>query len=330
MTQTKKAKEEALLRELKERIEALGKEPNGEPSADRFKSRMARFGDLIKEFSAKIEHPEHLTRIATMVDYFSGITTPEGLSRIALEMAAVELADKPQAEDTSKTFADALAKMNEDEQKQFHYLRMLFVTDDAFGVLVRGHVLLESALKRCINEYVVSPKPGLYKYFSQKVRFAHMLGIIDKGEANVLIAINDLRNDVAHIGSNDDKESPDFDLTADHEKVLWEQFTSMTRYGFWPTYNKAKFPRHVRYVLAYLWLSLVARLNGLKNRRLQPVVDSIRAEVNPLSFSTFLPILMVKLFERATEEDTLKSEGVNSPIQESEPGGNAAIVGDKE
>jgi hypothetical protein len=162
----------------------------------------------------------------------------------------------------------------EADRRQALYLQKLTLTDDAFGVVVRGHVLIENALQACIYAYVPNPA-DLYRklemFFSQKIGLAHMLGVIDRDEKLILDQFNRLRNKLAHYGRGTQNEAPDFHLTEEHERQLWESFIKIPSMGGdWPEYDGSTFPTHLRYIVMQLYFTFNGRAKDLAKRKLAP------------------------------------------------------------
>lgn len=188
------------------------------------------------------------------------------------------------------------AALPEVEQNQAMYLQKLVLTDDAFGIIVRGHVLIENALQSCIYAYVPDPidlYAKLELFFSQKIRLAQMIGVISSDEASILAKFNALRNKIAHHGKGIANPQPDFQLTPEHERLLWEAFTqNPSMAGAWPPYDTSKFPTHLRYIVMHLWVVLNTRKHELAKRKLRPIVTELTEQPDTLILS-HLTMLMV-------------------------------------
>jgi hypothetical protein len=205
---------------------------------------------------------------------------------------------------------DKFRGLQETDRLQTLYLQKLALTDDAFGIVVRGHVLIENALQACIYAYVPNPA-DLYRrlemFFSQKIRLAHMLGIISADEKLVLDMFNRLRNQLAHYGHGTQSEAPDFHLTAEHERPLWEQFIKAPSMGGdWPEYDASIFPTHLRYIVMQLCFTFSGRAKDLEERKLSPIVDELvpQEDSRMLSYITKLSINLFAALGGTDEAET--------------------------
>jgi hypothetical protein len=194
-------------------------------------------------------------------------------------IALIRLAVRGDAPDTPKLgddFLERFGAMSAKERASVEYVLRVIESEDAFGVVVRGHVLLETALDSCIYSYVPNPMDLFGKlelFFSKKVRLAVMLGIISSDEAMLLKTLNTLRNDLAHAKRRfPDVSPPDFKLTWKREKEIWSEFIrNKAVKGEWPEYDKEKFPKYLRYIYIRVYLLLAQRESLLKERRLTSI-----------------------------------------------------------
>lgn len=264
------------------------------------RDRLAEIRSGINEVQATFEDGEKpLTAVSERLEAFEKLVSPDGLRQLIFEMIAEKLPDAPVPESAVEAVRAKLLGMSDQELRQFLYLQRVVLTDDAFGIIVRGHVLIENALQACIYAYVPNPV-DLYRklemFFAQKIRLAYMLGVIDDNERRMLNHFNKLRNDIAHFGEGVENDAPDFHLTAKEEESLWRKFVAnKSMGGKWPSYDASKFPRYLRYVVMYLYVALSARANELKVLRLPSVVEKFQATDLDKSMRTIVPIMLVNV-----------------------------------
>lgn len=246
------------------------------------------------------QEQQHLDKVLDSLRQLEVFTDPQKLLEYLFEHVVERLqdADVPlDADGVEKTRA-IFEKMSEAERQGVLYLRRLILTDDAFGIVVRGHVLIENALEECVASYVPDPVDlfgELKMFFAQKLLLAKMLGVISADEYNILKAFNKLRNEVAHNSKR--SNTAGFHLTAERERELWNAFVSnpaMT--GKWPAYDVAKHPIYLRYMVVHLYLMLTKRGSDLKERRLAPVVADIRASDPHAALAWVLSPILVHIF----------------------------------
>jgi hypothetical protein len=190
----------------------------------------------------------------------------------------------------------------DDTKRQIRYMLRMIGTQDAFGVVVRGHVLIENMLDTCIYEYAQNPMDlfneiGLFG--AQKIKLACMLGVIDTHEQQILLALNTLRNKVAHGRHRfPDVGDPDFELAWSDEKSLWSKFTNNEAMsGEWPAYSKDNFPEYLRYIYLHVYSILSSRSAALAKHKLKPILDAIKPDEGQRLIQPVLTIFYFKLFE---------------------------------
>lgn len=200
----------------------------------------------------------------------------------------------------------------EADRRQTLYLQKLALTDDAFGIVVRGHVLIENALQACIYAYVPNPVDVYRKlelFFSQKIRLAYMLGVVSVEEQLILDRFNGLRNKLAHYGRGTHSKAPDFHLTAEHERALWVEFTKVTSMGGdWAPYDPSIFPTHLRYIVMHLYFTLGGRAKELRKRKLAPIVSELLHEEDSVMLS-YITKLSIDLFNALGGREQTEGQG---------------------
>lgn len=262
-----------------QKLKARGDEPWS--GAGVAKERLAEFRSLLQGLYDIHDDEKDRTSIQEVIATLSQVEDlldPNKRAAMLLKRLSEPSAIKPDSEGLDQARAAFLAKPAQ-EQRQFLYLQRLALTDDAFGVIVRGHVLIENALQACIYAYVPHPA-DLYRklelFFAQKVRLAHMLGIITRDESRILLEFNELRNQIAHFGKGTEHSSPDFLLTPEREEELWLKFVgNPAMKADWVEYDRSKFPLHLRYIVMHLYLVLSSRIDRLASKKLSPVIDEI-------------------------------------------------------
>jgi hypothetical protein len=101
-------------------------------------------------------------------------------------------------------------------QREALFIVRFGLSDDSYGVVIRGHVIVEDALGACIASYLPD-RPALGKDFPRfrrgfmgKVILGYDLGVFDAAERQILKEFNALRNRVAHELGGD--EEPRFGI----------------------------------------------------------------------------------------------------------------------
>lgn len=78
-------------------------------------------------------------------------------------------------------------------------LRHIYESHDAVVIVVRGHILIESFLETCLDNYL---RGGIGTFrgsgFDTKVRLAYAVGLLNDSERDLFDAFNALRNRLAH------------------------------------------------------------------------------------------------------------------------------------
>lgn len=204
-----------------------------------------------------------------------------------------------------------------EEKKSVRYMSRMIGSEDAFGVVVRGHVLIENMLDTCIYKYVPHPLDlfnDLKLFIAEKIKLAHMLGIIDEAEKQMLIALNNLRNKVAHVQRKfPDTAEPQFDLTWAEEKSLWSLFIrNDAMSGEWPEYNRDEFPQFLRYIYLHVYTVLSSRATTLGEHALKPIYDIIKPDAGQRLILPVMTIMFSKMFKEienaALDETRLQSQ----------------------
>lgn len=285
--------------------------------------RIAELRSMVEKYEsqAKSEGKEAEFRQGmAMIARLEWMLTPEG---IASQLVTKMVQDTPNAQPHAGATAELraiLEALPEAEQRQALYLQKLVLTDDAFGIILRGHVLIENTLQACIYAYVPEPVDlyGKLELFArQKIDLAYMLGIVSKDERALLGSFNALRNKLAHFDKGTKYQSPDFQFTAKDEEKLWKEFvTNPAAAGEWPPYDAAKFPRHLRYIVSHLYLMLSERWARVEAKRLTPVHETVVLSETERSFRNLYAIMFVKLMGAVggvADDDSASGNPVTEP-----------------
>jgi hypothetical protein len=103
-------------------------------------------------------------------------------------------------------------------------LKRIFSTEDAVVILIRGMLIVENQLERCLDRFLLhgmKPFAGLRLFFEGKLILAHGVGLIGDAEYKLLSTLVNLRNKVAH--------KFEAELTVEDERVFNE---TLVRVGF--------------------------------------------------------------------------------------------------
>jgi len=236
---------------------------------------------------------------ADAIDTLADLLDPE--RRTIAVIRLIVRADKaPEVPKVGDDFLDRFGAMSAKERAGVEYILRMIESEDAFGVVVRAHVLLETALDSCIYSYVPNPMDlfdELELFFSKKVKLAVMLGIISSDEAKLLRTLNSLRNDLAHAKRRfPDVSSPDFKLTWQREKTIWAEFIrNESVKGEWPEYDKDKFPQYLRYIYIRVYLLLAQRESLVKERRLTSIYADGQLSDQEAAVASFLTIIISRV-----------------------------------
>lgn len=195
----------------------------------------------------------------------------------------------------------AFDKLADDKKQQLQYMLSMIATEDAFGVVVRGHVLVENTLDSCI--YAAVPKPrDLFKdlrlFGIEKIRLAQMLGVLSSDEENMLTTLNALRNKVAHVRRQfPEIAEPDFEVKPKDERDIWLQFVgNISKVAGWPKYREEDFPLNLRYVYLHLYLVLSRRVDLISERGTKSIAEAIEPDDQQKMALPLLTILFAKVF----------------------------------
>ena len=194
-------------------------------------------------------------------------------------------------------------KLADDKKQQLQYMLSMIATEDAFGVVVRGHVLVENTLDSCIYAAVPNPR-DLFKdlrlFGIEKIRLAQMLGVIDTDEERMLTSLNTLRNKVAHVRRKfPEVAEPDFEVRAKDEEAIWLQFVGkISKVAGWPKYCEEDFPQHLRYVYLHLYLVLSRRVDLLTDRGPKSIIDAVELDDQQKMVLPLLTIFFAKVFAK--------------------------------
>ncbi len=293
-------------RRFADRAKTLSESPITEPGS--WMQRLRDIRQLLVEFQDIEEIGADLPGMIALLDDLLDLINPVNIARRHLtgRLKAIAQFSDEQLNDARQK----IPELSPDQRRQTRFLRALVLTDDAFGIVLRGHVLVENAIEACIYQYL--PNPQLLKklniFFSKKIRLAFMLGIISKDERDILNALNVLRNKVAHFeGDVLAEKSPDFVVTADDERALWSEFAhNPAMCGEWPEYERNKFPLFLRYFVVHLYVYFDNRARRLRQRRLPPVHMDLKfseMERAVMPYSSMLIVTAVSKLESKTRHD---------------------------
>jgi hypothetical protein len=311
--------EERLQQEFAARFERWRHEPRPEStSGNALKDSFDSMRSIARELESKYPQVEKpFEKFFAMLDLVENALSAEGIQRILLEKVIAESPKTLFPAEAAEKLREAIAGMTDAEQRQFAYLRLFAATEDAFGIIVRGHVMLESMIQSCIYAYVPNPLDlysKLEMFFAQKVNLAFMLGIIDNHEKQILKDFNNLRNRIAHIGGDVGAEGPDFSLTPEDEEALWKKFVANPSVGgAWMPYDKTEFSQYIRYIVMALYIMLSERHEKLKTRRLKALAEEFSVSGNSKLMRFLLPIFAVKAIG-STVLDKDKSPDRETPL----------------
>jgi len=266
--------------------------------ADGWKQLFMTFRALLityQEFDKEKNFSDTIAALDNVLGFFDPIVVGQRFLKRVVESLPTMAPDVAAAK-------ERFAKLSEREQRQALYLQRFVLTDDAFGIMVRGHVLIESALQRCIYAYVSSPRDLYDKmemFFQRKLQLARMLDLIDDGELQILSDFNELRNRLAHLTGSIGDQAPAFHFTSGHEKWLWRKFiANPSMSSGWPEYDDSQFPLYLRYVVMHLYLLLNNRADRLKTKKLQPVIAELGlSELEKMALPV-TTMMLTKLLEK--------------------------------
>lgn len=211
---------------------------------------------------------------------------------------------------------EAFRKLGSHQKRQARYMLRMMGTEDSFGVVVRGQVLLENTLDSCLYAYVPNPMDlfaELDMFARQKIRLAHMLGIISKAEQDILSAVNTFRNKIAHPQRRfPDRVDPDYEVTDGAARNLWSVFTHNEAVGGenWPEYDDAHRASFMRYIYLHLYLMLEHRLRGLEEKRISDISASLGYKKEERAVAPAATVVMVRILE-VVDMDTVLGEGLD-------------------
>jgi len=200
------------------------------------------------------------------------------------------------------------------------------LTDDAYGVIIRGHITIENALESCIVSYLpdqAKPSDRSVKRFrsgfAQKVALAFRLGILDEAECDILSSFNELRNRIAHRFGGINSDSTEFEFDWKDEKLLWEKFTTNpAMHARWAEYDENQFPFFLRIVVLHLYLHLQRRVDALLKVRLSaPAVATSATELDKAA-QTVLTLIVFELVSKVGDFRK-PSEGLVTPVPSTAP-----------
>lgn len=193
-----------------------------------------------------------------------------------------------------------LEKAGAYDRREFEHLANLIATQDALGVLLRGHVLIEASIEDLLLGYFahdVDLFGDLELFFKSKVNLARSLGLISEIEEKFLLQLNRTRNKLAHRTRG--KGTPRFLLDAAEEKLLWQDFVASFG-GNWPTYDAEKFPQFLKYICVCLKMRFDARASDLMPDKLTDKYDERSSIIGLLPGAT---VFLNRWAHRIIEED---------------------------
>lgn len=300
---------EQLVRRAKaliERANRLKRMPEGGALLERLGEFRAFFEDLEQIY----ETEEDKARVREVIGAFQSVLDwldPVKRIELILERIMEQVSSTPLDPEALEKARVAFRAMDPDQKDEALYLQRLVLTDDPFGIVVRGHVLIENSLEDCIYSYVPQPVDlfrDLEMFFAQKLLLARMIGVISDSEYNILKAFNKLRNDVAHNARKGSRKAVAFHVTPDREKTLWQEFVSNPAMkGKWPEYDKSKYPIHLCYIVTHLYFILNARAETLKTRQLKAVVDELGGSEMDQAVRAFAAPLVVNLLAKMGDDE---------------------------
>jgi hypothetical protein len=295
-------KEKALVDDFKARLDDLKSRP-WKPGESR--ARLVEMASLIRDLrdmKAKVGDDvsgldEILQGFKTLDEYFE----PEYHRRRLMDALFERIAgitDPKLIEDARKQ----VRLLDPTLQQQFLFLFRFGVSDDPYGVVIRGHVIVENALTACVKSYLPDRPnlgnafPKYRKAFMQKVVLGYELGIFDAAECEILREFNALRNVVAHQLGGTQPTSGNVEFDWRKEKPLWDKFISndATR-GRWPEYDKALFPDFLRYMVIFMYLHFQKRSENLSPKQLPDKALTEASNDFEREVKSFLTLFMASL-----------------------------------
>ena len=259
------------------------------------------FIELLREIRGA-EPDAEFTKFRDHFQMLGDILDPERRPKVVANI----LREKVFADPTTSDFEPILKgyhELPEGNQKQIRYMLQMVSTEDAIGIILRGSVLIEATLDECIYAYVPNP----YDLFSEirmfadnKIRLAHMLGIITKSEKEILEALNGLRNKIAHTHNKPgDSNSPGIDLTWAEEKSYWSLFQEKGAMGAgWPEYDKDAFPRAFRRIFFGTYMALSYRAGSLAEKRLSEISAEVASTEADLEMQVAMTVMLLRICEK--------------------------------
>ncbi len=202
---------------------------------------------------------------------FRELLTPEGAKRWAVERLKGYITTSPIKAEHVELAKAAISAASEEMQRQWLHLGRFGLSDDAVGVVIRGHIVVDNVLKSAIQAYLPKRPPlrKVSRFFVPKVLLGYELGILDSNECAILTAFNEMRVLVAHYIGGVRSESAEPEFGAADEERLWNIFTANEAMrGPWPEYDATKFPQYLRYIVLHLYLHLQRKAEALEKKRL--------------------------------------------------------------
>jgi len=231
----------------------------------------------------------NIERALSMLDQFLKRWPFFIIKRVLLRLAEAEHEATPEMVDQVRTAFTNSDVIQKSEIK--HFLNLL-TTEDALGIILRGHVLVENALDQCIVASFVHHQrlhDDLKMFYGEKVKLAHALGLIDDNEEIFLSSLGSIRNKLVHYEATATRPRPRYFVTADEEARLWGKFRAMAIGGPWPEYDAGKFPYHLKLLLAGLYMLLTTR-----SQKIRPGVVREREHIIDQYFVTALTLFTVR------------------------------------
>lgn len=120
------------------------------------------------------------------------------IKRVLIKLAEAETETTPEMLNQVRV---AFAKSDVVNRSEIKHFLNLLTTDDPLGIILRGHVLIENELDKCIVSSFIHPQrlhDDLKLFYAEKVRLAFALGLINEKERVMLNSLGKVRNGLVH------------------------------------------------------------------------------------------------------------------------------------
>jgi hypothetical protein len=179
-------------------------------------------------------------------------------------------------------------------------------SDDAIGIVMRGHKYIQQALRQLIEDAVPRPDAGLSNLkYDRALALANTLALITPEEYTFLKLVDSLRNKLGH---------DDFELTSQHEieaMYLWGQAMNHPFLeGLAERYEGEHFPRLLRITLITLTYTLLNRQKQIasEGKRLPELVADVKVGID--GYGTFAAAFVMDRAARGKQSEYDVSAGV--------------------